>query len=376
MTTQPAQQTRGLSPTPGNGIEVNTQRYARHVTLPGIGLEGQRALLQARVLCVGAGGLGSPVIQYLAAAGVGTLGIIDGDVVEESNLQRQVVHTLSSIGVSKVESAADWVARFNPDISVIQYDSLLDAATAPEILPQFDVVVDGSDNFATRYLVSDHCADLEIPVVWGSIYRFEGQLSVFTNGYTLRDIYPEPPEHAQNCSEAGVFGVLPGVIGTMMATETIKLLTGAGDPLVGRLGVWDGSRAEFKTLKFAQTPESKALRHSEAKRDACTAEPPVGVRAVSVDQWADLVDSGITLVDVREPHEWRGGVLGEPVFAPLSALRNHDFSSVAQLDRKRPIAVYCAAGARSRVAAVLLEEAGFVDVTSLDGGITAWWMRD
>lgn len=371
MTTQPARQTRGPSPTP-----VNAHRYARHLTLPGIGLEGQRALLGARVLCVGAGGLGSPVIQYLAAAGVGTLGIIDGDAVEESNLQRQVIHSLRAVGEAKVTSAAQWVEALNPDVKVEQYDSRLNAGNVVDTLSRYDIVVDGSDSFATRYLVSDHCADLGIPVVWGAVYRFEGQISVFAEGYTLRDVYPEPPANAQNCAEAGVLGVLPGVIGTMMAAEVIKLITVVGEPLVGRIGIWDGARANFRTVRFAQSPDSEALRHTFSQAPACELESPTQVRSVPVSEWQDLVASGVTIIDVREPHEWRGGVLGQPVFAPLSALRNDDFSSVAQLDRERPVAVYCAAGARSRVAALLLEGAGFVDVTSLDGGITAWWMRD
>lgn len=371
MTTQPAPQTHGRSLT-----QANSRRYARHLVLPGVGVEGQQKLLNARVLCVGAGGLGSPVIQYLAAAGVGTLGIIDGDVVELSNLQRQVIHSMPALGQVKAASAAQWVHALNPDIKVIPYEYDLNVSNIREILSEFDVVIDGTDNFATRYLISDYCADLEIPVVWGSIYQFEGQISVFAQGFTLRDIYPEPPLQAASCAEAGVFGVLPGIIGTMMATETIKFLTGIGEPLIGRIGVWDSPKAEFRVLGFERSPESEALRHSALAAEVCEPEPPTGVRTLSIEQWGDLVDSGITLIDVREPHEWRGGVIGEPVFAPLSALRNHDFSSVALLDRRQPVAVYCAAGARSRVAAVLLEEAGFLDVTSLEGGITAWWMRD
>ncbi|MDO5077272.1 molybdopterin-synthase adenylyltransferase MoeB [Corynebacterium sp.] len=371
MTTRPARETRGHSPTP-----VNSHRYARHVTLPGIGVAGQRALLGARVLCVGAGGLGSPVIQYLAAAGVGTLGIIDGDTVEESNLQRQVVHSMQAVGKAKVASAAQWVAGMNPDVTVDHYNLRLTDGNIVEIVSRYDIVVDATDNFATRYLISDHCADLGIPVVWGAVYRFEGQVSVFAEGYTLRDVYAEPPTEAQSCADAGVLGVLPGVIGTMMAGEVIKLITVVGEPLVGRIGIWDGARATFRTVRFERSEASESLRHTQPPELSCGVESPTSVRAVSVEQWQELVASGVTLIDVREPHEWRGGALGQPVFAPLSALRNDDFSSVAQLDRKHPIAVYCAAGARSRVAALLLEEAGFSDVTSLDGGITAWWMRD
>lgn len=364
--------------------EGAAERYARHLSLPGIGLVGQQRLVGARVLCVGAGGLGSPILQYLAAAGVGTLGVVDDDVVDLSNLQRQIIHPASAVGAPKVRSAAQFIADLNPLVTVRTFDTRLTRDTIGEILDGLDphIVVDGSDNFATRYLVADTCADRAIPLVWGSISRFSGQVSVFDDGHTLRDLYPEPPEPGTvpTCAEGGVFGVLPGVIGTIMATEVIKLVTGTGTPLIGRLALWDGAEATMRTVCFEPQRGSVALRHTTPpeREQVCTPAPvvtPDGIRETPVARWPELTGSGVRLVDVREPHEWAGGVLGDPLRLPLSTLKTGTLGSLDDLPRDTPLAVYCAAGIRSRAAALLLDRAGFTDVVSLSGGINAWWLR-
>ncbi|WP_225976676.1 MULTISPECIES: HesA/MoeB/ThiF family protein [Corynebacterium] len=392
-----------------------TARYARHLSLPGIGLQGQQKLYGASVLAIGAGGLGSPVIEYLAAAGVGCLGIIDADAVDLSNLQRQVVHRTSDIGTPKVQSAARFARELNPEVEVRTHHCALTATNAREILSEYDIVVDGSDNFATRYLVADHCAEQSIPLVWGSIQQFGGQLSVFAEGYTLRDIFPTPPPpgSAPNCAEAGVFGVLPGVIGTMMATEVIKLITGFGTPLIGRLATWDAANNNFKTFSFSPHPESAARRHrpvveacewgdgpaattadaaavDAATRDSTDAEEghrtdsqntprdadaPKEPEHRSMEELPALLEEGMISVDVREPIEWEGGVLGESLLAPLSRLRAGDLGQVAELDRAQPVALYCKAGVRSEEAARILLAHGFERVITLDGGIMYWWMN-
>lgn len=361
--------------------EGSVARYARHLTLPGIGLTGQQRLFGARVLAIGAGGLGAPVLQYLAAAGVGTLGVVDDDVVSVSNLQRQVIHTMDFVGKPKVDSARAAIAALNPQVAVETHNARLTAENADEILDAYDLVVDGSDNFQTRYLVSDRCAELGIPLVWGSINRFDGQVSVFTGECTLRDLYPEPPAPGtvKNCAEAGAFGVLPGVVGTLMAAETIKLVTGFGEPLVGRVAVWDGARAEMRTFAFSPQPEeSAALRHrapAEEPPAAACATPTAagGVVEEPVTQWPRLVEEGWRLVDVREPREWVGGVIDRPTLEPLSALQEGNLGALADLDRDTPLALYCAAGVRSAKAARILADQGFTRVISLAGGITAWW---
>ncbi|WP_225979268.1 MULTISPECIES: HesA/MoeB/ThiF family protein [Corynebacterium] len=397
-----------------------TARYARHLSLPGIGLQGQQKLYGASVLAIGAGGLGSPVIEYLAAAGVGCLGIIDADAVDLSNLQRQVVHRTSDIGTPKVQSAARFARELNPEVEVRTHHCALTATNARDILSEYDIVVDGSDNFATRYLVADHCAEQSIPLVWGSIQQFGGQLSVFAEGYTLRDIFPTPPPpgSAPNCAEAGVFGVLPGVIGTMMATEVIKLITGFGTPLIGRLATWDAANNNFKTFSFSPHPESAALRHrtvveacewgdspaattaaaavdaatrrsadaqeghtidpQKTPRDAENTAPPAPTKEPehrSMEELPALLEEGMISVDVREPIEWEGGVLGESLLAPLSRLRAGDLGQVAELDRAQPVALYCKAGVRSEEAARILLAHGFARVITLDGGIMYWWMN-
>lgn len=392
MTGRCAATTPGPIPMPDSRLPVApvdlptgaTARYARHLSLPGVGLVGQQRLAGARVLCIGAGGLGSPVLQYLAAAGVGTLGIVDDDAVDLSNLQRQIIHPVTAVGERKVASATAFIANLNPLVTVRTWDTRLDRGTVGEILDALDphIVVDGSDNFATRYLVADTCADRGIPVVWGSISRFSGQVSVFGDGYTLRDVYPEPPEPGTvpTCAEGGVFGVLPGVIGTIMATEVIKLVTGTGTPLIGRLALWDGADATMRTVRFDRQPGSVALRHTTPPETGGNRAPgatvtPDGIREIPVSHWPELVGNGVRLLDVREPHEWAGGVLGDPLRLPLGTLKTGVLGPLDDLPRDTPLAVYCAAGVRSRAAALLLDDAGFTDVVSLSGGINGWWLR-
>ncbi|MDK8511143.1 ThiF family adenylyltransferase [Corynebacterium bovis] len=393
-------------------------RYARHLSLPGIGLTGQGRLRAARVLCVGAGGLGSPVALYLAAAGVGTLGIIDDDTVDESNLQRQVIHGTADVGRPKTASAAARIRDLNPDVTVVAHDRRLsDDGDIRDLLAGYDVIVDGSDNYDTRYLVADLAAELGLPVVWGSVARFDGQVSVFWNrplpgcgpAVTLRDVFPSPPPDGTvpDCSTGGVVGVLPGVVGTMMAAETVKLITGHGRTLLGTLGVWDGERAVFRRFDVSAVAgtggggerderDGGGERHGGGERDGAgernggedvpgtgPAAPgtPRRVAAADLDPaWlgAFAAEGGV-VVDVREPPEWAGGVLGDPVRLPLSTLRDGDdgdlgdLGDLGGLPHDTPLLVYCAGGVRSAEAARRLRDRGFSDVRDVDGGIVGWW---
>ncbi|WP_311767988.1 ThiF family adenylyltransferase, partial [Corynebacterium bovis] len=391
-------------------------RYARHLSLPGIGLTGQGRLRAARVLCVGAGGLGSPVALYLAAAGVGTLGIIDDDTVDESNLQRQVIHGTADVGRPKTASAAARIRDLNPDVTVVAHDRRLsDDGDIRDLLAGYDVIVDGSDNYDTRYLVADLAAELGLPVVWGSVARFDGQVSVFWNrplpgcgpAVTLRDVFPSPPPDGTvpDCSTGGVVGVLPGVVGTMMAAETVKLITGHGRTLLGTLGVWDGERAVFRRFDVSAVAgtggggdrDGAGERNGAGERDGGERDggerdggedvpgtgpaapgTPGRVAAADLDAaWlgAFAAEGGV-VVDVREPPEWAGGDLGDPVRLPLSALRDGDLGDdgdLGGLPHDTPLLVYCAGGVRSAEAARRLRDRGFSDVRDVDGGIVGWW---
>ncbi|RRO80629.1 hypothetical protein CXF38_06060 [Corynebacterium bovis] len=382
-------------------------RYARHLSLPGIGLTGQGRLRAARVLCVGAGGLGSPVALYLAAAGVGTLGIIDDDTVDESNLQRQVIHGTADVGRPKTASAAARIRDLNPDVTVVAHDRRLsDDGDIRDLLAGYDVIVDGSDNYDTRYLVADLAAELGLPVVWGSVARFDGQVSVFWNrplpgcgpAVTLRDVFPSPPPDGTvpDCSTGGVVGVLPGVVGTMMAAETVKLITGHGRTLLGTLGVWDGERAVFRRFDVSAVAGTGGERDGgerDGERNGGEDVPGTGpaapgtpgrVAAADLDTaWlgAFAAEGGV-VVDVREPPEWAGGVLGDPVRLPLSTLRDGDLGDdgddgdlgdLGGLPHDTPLLVYCAGGVRSAEAARRLRDRGFSDVRDVDGGIVGWW---
>jgi sulfur-carrier protein adenylyltransferase/sulfurtransferase len=338
-------------------------RYARHLTLAEVGLAGQQQLKAARVLVIGAGGLGCPVLQYLAAAGVGTLGIVDFDLVEESNLQRQILFTGADLGKPKAEAAREKLRQLNPLVQVVPYVTRLTAANALALLQGYDLVIDGSDNFATRYLVNDACVLLDKPLVFGSIFRFEGQVSVFNyqGGPTYRCLYPEPGELAA-CAEAGVLGVLPGLVGCLMANETIKLITGAGQVLSGRLLVLDALTLHFSTFTFSPDPENKHIRSLPA------ATPPCG-EAIADISAADLMarlagGQQLTLLDVREEAEYAAGNIGA-IPLPLHSLEQ----SLGTIAGDLPVVVHCQTGLRSRKAADILVAHGFQQVYNLKGGL-------
>ncbi|UJP40699.1 ThiF family adenylyltransferase [Cellulomonas palmilytica] len=363
-------------------------RSARHLLLPGIGLTGQRRLRSARVCVVGAGGLGAPVLQYLAAAGVGTLGIVDDDVVDLTNLQRQVVHGSPDVGRRKVDSARDAVAAIDPSVVVVAHDVRLTRETAADVLAGYDVVVDGTDNFPTRYLVSDTAAALGVPVVWGSVLRFDAQVSVFWSaapggGVTLRDLFPrEPaPDEVPSCAEAGVLGALCGQVGSLMATEVVKLVCGVGEPLLGRVLVLDALRARWSQVPLAPHPEPAGVA-TRPETDAVPEPgapagpvPPDDVPTVSADalaaRLADPADP-VVVVDVREPHELEA--LPFPGAAHVPLARVLDGSALRAWEHGDDVVVVCHAGARSHAAAQVLRAAG-VDAANLAGGIVAWRAR-
>jgi adenylyltransferase/sulfurtransferase len=365
------------------------RRYARHFTLPGVGVDGQRRLRQGRVLLVGAGGLGSPAALYLAAAGVGTLGLVDFDVVDVTNLQRQLLHGTKDIGRSKLASAAERLGDVNPHVRLELHETRLTSANAMEILAGYDVVVDGTDNFQTRYLTNDACVLLGKPNVYGSIFRFEGQASVFAtpDGPCYRCLFrePPPPGDVPTCAEAGVFGVLPGLVGTIQATETIKLLLGLGETLAGRLLLVDALRMRFRTIALRRDPECPMCGTREI-RDLIDYDAFCGVSAAA-DSSADEGDDGYTpeltplevaarvrrgddfdLVDVREPYEHAIARLPNARLIPLPTLGR----AVGTLDPEREIVVYCHHGGRSAAAVDALRAAGFRRIWNLAGGIDRW----
>jgi adenylyltransferase/sulfurtransferase len=358
-------------------------RYGRHLVLPDVGLEGQRTLKAARVLLVGAGGLGSPLALYLAAAGVGTLGLVDFDVVDASNLQRQVLHGTKDIGRSKLDSAGERIRDVNPNVTVEPYETRLTSANALEILQAYDVIVDGTDNFATRYLTNDACVLLGKPNVYGSIFRFEGQASVFAtaDGPCYRCLYPEPPPPGlvPSCAEGGVLGVLPGIVGTIQATETLKLLLGIGEPLIGRLLLIDALGARFRTMRLERDPAcpacgTRAMRELIDYDEFCGAGP-VGVSDTAVREItpADLASrmargDALDLIDVREPFEWAIARIPGARLVPLGTLAG----AIGTLHRDRDIVLHCHKGIRSARAAEQLRAAGFTRVWNLAGGIERW----
>ena len=369
------------------------QRYHRHLILPDIGESGQAKLKAARVLLVGAGGLGSPVALYLAAAGVGHLGIVDADAVELSNLQRQVLHGTRDVGRAKVASAHDRLRDLNPHVDIATYHMRLTSGNAMDILRSYDVIVDGSDNFQTRYLINDACVLLGKPNVYGSVIRFDGQAAVFgaDGGPCYRCLFrePPPPGLVPNCAEGGVFGVLPGLIGVIQATETIKLITGAGELLVGRLLLVDALRMRFRTIELARDPECRACGTREITAlidyDVFCGFPSASAATRSVEAAiasetdADEIapqqldtrlreGAAITVLDVREPYEWAIARLPQARLVPLSSLP----SAVNTLDRNAEIVVYCHHGARSAAAVNWLRDQGFDHVLNLVGGIDRW----
>ncbi|MGB6973851.1 MAG: molybdopterin-synthase adenylyltransferase MoeB [Terracidiphilus sp.] len=365
-------------------------RYSRHLILPEVGMEGQQRLKAARVLCVGTGGLGSPLAFYLAAAGVGTLGLVDFDVVDASNLHRQILHSTKDIGRSKLDSAEEKLTALNPSLNVVKHETRLTSANALEIVRQYDIVADGTDNFPTRYLVNDACVLLGKPNVYGSIFRFEGQASVFATkgGPCYRCLYPEPPPPGMvpSCAEGGVLGILPGLVGVMQATEAIKLILGKGDSLAGRLLLVDALEMRFRELKLKRNPECpvcgdhptvKALIDyeqfcgvkPEAAKTAKESALQNGIPQMSVKELKERRDAGedVFVLDVREPYEYQIANIGGTLIP-----QNDVPKRLAELDREREIVVQCRTGARSQRIAEFLQQAGYAKVKNLAGGIQAW----
>jgi adenylyltransferase/sulfurtransferase len=360
-------------------------RYARHLIIPDVGIDGQKRLKAARVLLIGAGGLGSPLALYLAAAGVGHIGIVDFDVVDVTNLQRQILHGTKDVGRSKLASARERIADINPFVELTTYETALTSKNALGIIEKYDLVVDGTDNFPTRYLVNDACVMLGKPNVYGSVFRFEGQASVFStkDGPGYRCLFPEPPPPGTvpSCAEGGVLGVLPGLIGTIQATEAIKLILGIGEPLVGRLLLVDALGAQFRTVKVRKNPVCPACGTHEITElidydEFCGMKPEAGSRKpentmpeITPLELAERLRAGdIDLIDVREPHEWDIAHIPGARLIPLGNLP----AAVPSLDRTRDIVVQCRSGARSGRAVRLLQAAGFTRVRNLAGGILRW----
>ena len=358
-------------------------RYSRHLILPDVALEGQKRIRAARVLLIGAGGLGSPAALYLAAAGVGTLGLVDFDVVDVTNLQRQVLHGTSAVGRPKLESARERIADLNPNVRVETHETRLTSANALEIMREYDVIVDGTDNFATRYLTNDACVLLGKPNVYGSIFRFEGQASIFAmpDGPCYRCLFPNPPPPGlvPSCAEGGVLGVLPGIVGTIQATEALKLILGIGDTLVGRLLLIDAMGMRFHTVRVPRDPNCPACGTREIRElidydEYCGTpggEMPASndVPEITPTELAARLDAkeDFDLIDVREPYEWQLGRLPTARLIPLGQLP----SALSSLDATRDIVVYCRSGKRSADATRELRAAGF-RATNLAGGILRW----
>jgi molybdopterin/thiamine biosynthesis adenylyltransferase/rhodanese-related sulfurtransferase len=365
------------------------KRYSRHLIMPEVGVEGQEKLKQGSVLCVGAGGLGSPAALYLAAAGVGRIGIVDFDVVDYSNLQRQVIHGTPDVGRSKLASAKDRLLALNPHITVDTYETALSSKNALELFKPYDVILDGTDNFPTRYLTNDACVLLGKPNAYGSIFRFEGQASVFAtkNGPCYRCLYPEPPPPGlvPSCAEGGVLGVLPGVIGTIQATEAIKLIMGIGEPLIGRFVIYDALRMKFRELKLKKDPDCPVcgthptvteLIDYEQFCGVAPAAQEVAVSTASNETETDVKElkrkidakEDFFLLDVREPNEFKIGRIPGSTLIPLGEVPQR----FAEIPRDKEIIVHCKMGARSARAASFLREQGFTNVKNLKGGILDW----
>jgi sulfur-carrier protein adenylyltransferase/sulfurtransferase len=360
-------------------------RYSRHLIIPDLGVNGQKRLKNARVLVIGAGGLGAPTLLYLAAAGVGTIGIVDYDVVEESNLQRQIIHGVSDIGRSKAQSARDSIAEVNPLVQVRLHEVRLEPNNAVDLFEQYDLILDGTDNFATRYLVNDAAVLAHKPYVWGSIYRFEGQVSVFWEdapdgrGLNYRDLYPEapPPGMVPSCAEGGVLGVLCASIASVMGTEAIKLITGIGEPLLGRLMVYDALEMSYRTITIRKDPSTPKITELIDYEEFCgsvsdaTAEA-VADSAITPRELRELLDSGkkVALIDVREPAEWDINHIDGAQLIPKSLINSGE--GLAKLPQDRVPVLYCKTGVRSAEALAAVKKAGFADAVHLQGGIVAW----
>ena len=362
-------------------------RYSRHLILPEVGMEGQQKLKAAKVLCVGTGGLGSPLAFYLAAAGIGTLGLVDFDVVDASNLQRQIIHSTKDIGRKKIDSAAEKLTALNPALNVVKHETMLSSANALEILKDYDIVADGTDNFPTRYLVNDACVLLGRPNVYGSIFRFEGQASVFATeeGPCYRCLYPEPPPPGlvPSCAEGGVLGILPGLVGVIQATEVIKLILGNGTPLIGRLLLVDALNMRFRELKLRKNPECPVCGdHPTVTKlidyqNFCGIVPETpqeanlknGIPQITVKELKRRIDAGedVQLIDVREPYEYQIAQIGGKLIP-----QNDVPQRLGEIDRNREVVVHCRSGARSQRIAEFLKQAGYPRVVNVAGGILAW----
>jgi molybdopterin/thiamine biosynthesis adenylyltransferase/rhodanese-related sulfurtransferase/molybdopterin converting factor small subunit len=376
-------------------------RYSRHLILPEVGMEGQQKLKAAKVLCVGTGGLGAPLALYLTAAGIGTIGLVDFDVVDESNLQRQVIHSQATVGKLKVDSAELMLKGLNKNVNIVKHNTMLTSANALEIFKDYDVIADGTDNFQTRYLVNDACVLTGKPNAYGSIFRFEGQASVFATeeGPCYRCLYPEPPPPGlvPSCAEGGVLGILPGLVGVIQATEVIKLILGIGEPLIGRLLLVDALGMSFRTLKLRKNPDCPVCGTHEITElidydQFCGIAPPTetgplevsahkavdgaasvadGIPQMSVEEFKARQDAGTAplMIDVREPHEQQIVTLGAPLI-PVGSIESR--LNELPADKSTEIVMQCKSGARSQRAALALKAAGYTNVKNLAGGILAW----
>jgi adenylyltransferase/sulfurtransferase len=359
-------------------------RYSRHLIMPEVGMEGQQRLKAAKVLCIGTGGLGSPLALYLAAAGIGTLGLVDFDVVDYTNLQRQIIHSTPDVGRKKLDSAAEKLQAINPFLNIRKFDMRLSSENALELFREFDIIADGTDNFPTRYLVNDACVLTGKPNVYGSIFRFEGQASVFAteDGPCYRCLYPEPPPPGlvPSCAEGGVLGILPGLVGVMQATEVIKLILGVGEPLIGRLLLIDALAMKFRELKLRKNPECPVCGPNPTVTKLIDYNEFCGIRGeekaveittsdIQVEELKRRLDAGdnIYVLDVREPHEYQICNIGGHLI-PLNDLPNR----LSELDKNSEIVAHCKMGGRSAKAVDLLRKSGFKNVRNMTGGILAW----
>jgi molybdopterin/thiamine biosynthesis adenylyltransferase/rhodanese-related sulfurtransferase len=387
MTSSPIKPPALVSPGPALTVD-EVRRYSRHLIIPDVAMAGQQRLMNAKVLCVGAGGLGSPALMYLAAAGVGTIGIVEFDTVDESNLQRQIIHGQSDIGKSKAQSAKEKISEINPYVNVITHEVRLDNSNVKEIFSQYDIIVDGTDNFATRYLVNDACVLLKKPYVWGSIYRFDGQASVFWAEYgpCYRCLYPEPPPPGMvpSCAEGGVLGVLCATIGSIQTTEAIKVITGVGEPMIGSLMIYDALEMSFRKIKVRKDPNCPLCGENPTQSDLLpdydafcgvlsdAAEVAVKDSTISVTELASKIDAneGFYLIDVREPSEFEIVRIPGSHLIPKQGFL--DGTVLATLPQDKPIILHCKSGVRSAECLAILKGAGFADATHVAGGVIAW----
>ncbi|MBN9109515.1 MAG: adenylyltransferase/sulfurtransferase MoeZ [Pseudonocardia sp.] len=361
------------------------ERYSRHLIIPDVGMAGQKRLKNAKVLVIGAGGLGSPALLYLAAAGVGTLGIVEFDEVDASNLQRQIIHGQSDVGRSKAESARDSIREVNPLVEVRLHQTRLEADNVLDIFRDYDLILDGTDNFATRYLVNDAAVLLGKPYVWGSIFRFEGQASVFWEdapngkGLNYRDLYPEPPPPGMvpSCAEGGVLGVLCASIGSIMVNEAIKLITGIGEPLLGRLVAYDALETTWRTIKIRKDPATPKITELIDYETFCgvVTDEAAGAAAghtITVTELKEMIDAGkdFALIDVREQNEWDIVRIPGATLIPKDRILNGD--ALAEIPQDKPVVLHCKSGVRSAEALAVLHKSGFADAVHVGGGVLAW----